>query len=39
MEKDPQDPIEEAIAKNNDEWEKRMLLLAMITLIITIGLD
>lgn len=31
--------LEDAIARNDEEWEKRLLLLVMIMLIAMLGLD
>lgn len=31
--------VEEALAKNDEEWEKRLLLMVMIMLIAMLGLD
>lgn len=31
--------IEEALSKNDEEWQKRMLLLVMTMIILLIGLD
>lgn len=31
--------LEEALAKNDEEWEKRLLLMVMIMLIAMLGLD
>lgn len=31
--------IEEAVARNDEEWEKRLLLMVMIMLIAILGLD
>jgi len=31
--------LEEALAKNNEDWAKRMLLLVMIMMIAVLGLD
>lgn len=31
--------LEEAVEKNNDEWEKRLMLMVMIMLVAMLGLD
>ena len=31
--------VEKAVAKNDEEWQKRMLLLVMIMIIALLGLD
>jgi hypothetical protein len=36
---DAQADIEEAVAKNNEEWEKRLLLMIMIMMIALLGLE